>query len=73
MNIASLQCVRHPSRGPIVARPLDIAAPFCTTTYRRQAPLDPLEQLDQLLTNDPVDTRERVRASLIDDPVKAHP
>jgi hypothetical protein len=72
MNIASLQYVRHPSRGPIVARPLDIAVPFCTSTYRRQAPLDPLEQLDHLFTNDP-DTRERIRASLIGDPVKAHP
>ena len=52
---------------------LEIGAAFRTTGYRRQAPLDPLEQLDPLFKGGRVDARERIRASLIGDPVKAHP
>jgi hypothetical protein len=71
---------RPNSSGPICASALECAALLkgvyrvnhrnLAAVYRRQALLDPFEQIDQLLMISCADLRERVITSLIGDPTQ---
>jgi hypothetical protein len=71
---------RENSSARICTSPLEWAALFkvvygvnhrnLAAVYRRQALLDPLQRIDQLLTISCADVRERVITSLIGDPTQ---